>query len=68
MIEYDNKEIEALIDSYIHNARNRNILKDRLIDGLSFKELEGKYNLTERHIKRIVYTSQEKLFTHMKIM
>ena len=67
MIDYDNKEMELLIDSYIHNARNRQILKDRLIDGMSYKELEGKYNLTDRHIKRIVYTSQDKLFKHIKV-
>lgn len=65
MIDYDNKEIEALIDSYIHNERNRQILKDRLIDGLSYDQLSEKHHLSDRHIKRIVYTSQDKLFRHL---
>ncbi|MBP5311894.1 MAG: hypothetical protein J6112_03570 [Clostridia bacterium] len=43
-----------LIDEYIHSARDRQILKDRFIDGLTFAELEDKHNLSERQIKRIV--------------
>lgn len=66
MIEYDNNEISALIDSYIHNARNRQIIKDRLIDGLTYDQLSVKYHLTDRHIKRIVYNAQDILFKHIK--
>ena len=33
------REIKSLIDAYIHNERNRNILKRRLIDGICFEPL-----------------------------
>lgn len=46
---------------YIHNERNRNILIDRYVNDMMFKELADKYSLTERHIKRICYREFEKL-------
>lgn len=54
MIEYTNPQIEKWIDNHIHSARDRAILKDRFIDGLTFSELEQKHRITERQIKRIV--------------
>lgn len=65
MIEYSNSEISELIDEYIHNARNRAILKDRLVDGLIFEELAEKYDLSVNHVKTIVYREQEKVFKHL---
>ena len=54
MTDYGNNQVSALIDEYIHSARNRDIVKDRLVDGLSYKELESKYFLSQRQLKRIV--------------
>lgn len=54
MKEYTNSQIATLIDEYIHSQRDREILKDRFINGLTFSELSGKYYLSERQIKRIV--------------
>lgn len=51
---YSNTQIANLIDEYIHSARDRAILKDRLIDGLTYAELEDKHGLSERQLKRIV--------------
>ena len=53
-MNYTNSQMAYLIDEYIHSARDRAILKDRFIDGLTFGELEAKHNLSERQIKRIV--------------
>ena len=54
MKEYANSDVRTAIDEYVHYARDREILKDRLIDGMTYAELSGKYNLSERHIKAIV--------------
>lgn len=54
MKEYTNSQIATLIDEYIHSQRDREILKDRFVNGLTFSELSGKYYLSERQIKRIV--------------
>ena len=43
MIEYSNSEIEKVIDEYVHNARNRAILKRRLIDGICFEPLAEEF-------------------------
>lgn len=37
---YSNTQIANLIDEYIHSERDRKILKDRLINGLTYAELE----------------------------
>lgn len=58
-----NSMISSLIDEYIHNAVYRDILKDRLINDLTFSELSKKYGFSERHTKRIVYKTSEKLFS-----
>lgn len=66
MIEYTNTQIASLIDDYIHSERDRAILKRRLIDGVLYDKLADEFDLSERHVKRIVYTSQEILFKHLK--
>lgn len=65
MIEYTNTQIATLIDEYIHSERDRAILKRRLIDGILFDKLADEFELSERHVKRIVYTSQDILFKHL---
>lgn len=54
MISYTNSEIIALINEYIHSERDRSILIDRFVNGLTFSELSDKFYLSERQIKRIV--------------
>jgi len=49
-----NSELSAYIDEYVPSKRNREILKDRLIDGIKVVELSEKYELSERQIKNIV--------------
>ena len=54
MINYTNSEIVVLINEYIHSERDRLILIDRFVNGLTFSELSDKFYLSERQIKRIV--------------
>lgn len=64
--EYTNSEIGKAIDEYIHSYRDRMILRRRLIDGILYDELADEFNLSVRHIKRIVYTGQDILFKHLR--
>lgn len=48
-------QLSVLIDDWIKDRRNRDILKDRLIGCMTFGEIAYKYNICERHVKRIVY-------------
>ena len=55
-------EIEQAIDEWILNERDRKILKRRLLDGIIFESLAYEFDLSVRHIKTIVYRSEDKLF------
>ena len=66
MREYTNSEIERLIDEHIHSERDRAVLKRRLMDNICFEPLAEEFNLSPRHIKRIVYKNQEIIFKHLK--
>lgn len=65
MMDYTNSQICALIDEYIHSERDRHILKRRLCDGIIFEKLAEEFGMSDRHIKRIVYKLQERLFKHL---
>lgn len=55
---------EEMINQWIFNELHRNILKSRLIDGLSFTELSEKYGKSVRQMKNIVYDGCAKLEKH----
>lgn len=65
MKEYTNSEIISLIDEHIHNQRNRDLLKRRLVDGICFEPLSEEFDLSVRQVKTIVYREQEKLFRYL---
>ena len=65
-IDYTNSEIASAIDEHIHSARDRAILKRRLIDGICFEPLAEEFELSVRQIKAIVYKGQEKVFSKLK--
>lgn len=66
MREYSNSEIAAVIDEYIHNERNRAILKRRLIDGILYEPLAEEFGLSVTHTKTIVYRCQNTIFKHLE--
>ena len=64
-----NSELAMLIDEWVrglHAERNREMLKDRLINGMLFEPLAEKYNLSVRATQNIVYKASEQLFKHVK--
>ena len=58
-------EWERLIDDWIFNQKHREILKDRLLNGIPFEPLAEKYNLSVTQVKNIVYRATEKLTKHL---
>ena len=71
-MKYDdlsNSEISNLIDEYVrgmHAVRNRQMLKDRLIDGMLFEDLAEKYGLSVCATQNVIYKASEQLFRHIK--
>lgn len=58
-------DIVFLIDEWIHNERDRKILKRRLLDGITYERLAEEFDLSVRQIKTIVYKSENRIFNHM---
>ena len=60
-----NSELSYLIDQWIRSERDRAILKDRLINGMTFERLAEKHDMSVRQTKNIVYKSMEKLVSRL---
>ena len=58
-------EIERLIDEWIYKEKYREILKDRMLNGMTYEALAEKYGMSDRQMKRIVYKSEDIFFNHM---
>lgn len=65
-MEYANSQVENLINEWIHSERDRAILRRRLIDGILFEPLAEEFDMSVRHIKRIVYAGSTIIFSHYK--
>lgn len=51
---YSNHRVSEVIDEYIHSARDRNILRAKLVDGITYDALAGQYDLTYERVRDIV--------------
>lgn len=58
-------EFSRLIDEWIFSERDREILKRRLLDGISYNQLADQFELSVRQIKNIVYKGEDRLFKHI---
>lgn len=65
MKEYTNSQIAQIIDEHIHSERDRQILKSRFIDGLTYEKIAEKYDLSLRYTKTVIYKQQEVVFKHL---
>jgi DNA-directed RNA polymerase specialized sigma24 family protein len=70
VIQLCRADIERLADQWItgRNAeRDREIIKRRLIDGITYERLAEDFDLSDRQIKNIVYKRQEAIYKHVPI-
>ena len=66
---FSKSQIDALIDEWIigKNAqRDREILRRRLFDGITFEVLSLEFDLSVRQVKNIVYKGESKIYSHIK--
>jgi DNA-directed RNA polymerase specialized sigma subunit len=61
MNEYTNDEMCLKINNLIHSIRDRELMKCRLIDGLTQEQIAEKFNLSVRQVQRIIYKFQKVL-------
>lgn len=71
-MEYSNSQIRELIEEWIHSERDREVLRYRLIDGLTIDQICTRYQ--DKHpdgylscdtVKRILRRNEERLFKHI---
>lgn len=65
MVDYSNSKIAEAIDEFVHNKRDREVLKLRLIDGLTYEKIAEQMDLSPRAVKYIIYRGQDKVFRHL---
>lgn len=65
MKEYDNRRMADVIDNYIHSERDRQVLKRKLIDGISYEKLGEDFRLDDSTVKRIVKRHRETIDAHL---
>ena len=54
-------ELQYLIDQWIFNERDRRILADWLLNGMTYERIAEKYDMSDRQIKNIVYKTMDRL-------
>lgn len=57
-------EIAYLISEWVFNKRDREILIDKMLDGLTYDELADKYCLSPQRLKVIVKVNKERILAH----
>ena len=62
-----NERISRLIDSYVRRSDYRHILKDRMINGLTYSQIANIYGFSEKQIKNIVYKNENALLKILDI-
>ena len=65
-MEYTNSQIRELIREYLHSDRDRRVLYDRLVMGMTFEALAEKYAMSPRQMRTIVHKNESILFKHIK--
>ena len=65
LISMSRSQLQEIIDEWIFNERNRNIVKRRLLDGITFEALAEEFDLSVQQTKNIVYKCQNALRGHL---
>ena len=58
-------QVLDLIDAYIFNERNRQIVSRRLIDGVLYEDLAEEYSLSVNQVKTVCYKAIDKITSHI---
>lgn len=62
--DYSNHRVRAVIEEYIHSTRDRALILDSLVDGLSYDELAERYSLTYEGVKGVMKKGRAALDRH----
>ena len=65
-MEYSNSRIREIAAEYIHHRRDRDLICDRLTEGMTIEAIAGKYDMSVSQVKRIIRKNTEIIFRKMK--
>lgn len=63
-----NAELAEIISNWVkgrHAARNKKIMVERLIDGMTYEEIAELHDLSVNQIKNIVYKHEYVIYRHV---
>lgn len=60
-ITLTNSELAELIGEHIHSERDRQIMKMKLIDGLTYEKIAEKVEMSPRYVRSLVRKLTERL-------
>lgn len=60
-ITLTNTEIAELISEHIHSERDRQIMRMKLIDGLTYEKIAERFEMSPRYIRSLVKKLTERL-------
>lgn len=58
--------IEAAISEYIHDRRNREIARRKILDGEPYEPLSESYGLTPGQVKNIIKKARRIIYEHLE--
>lgn len=62
--DYSNHRVREVIDEYIHSSRDRALILDNMVDGLSYDELAWKYQIAYESVRDVMRKGKEALDRH----
>ena len=65
-LDIPRSEWERLIDEWIFNEKHRAMLKESLLDGITYERIAEKHEMSPRQVARIIPRLQNQLFKHIK--
>ena len=64
-MEYTNSLIRELIAEHIHNATDRKMVFERLVNGLTFEKISEIYQMDVKTVRKRIHRCEEILFRHI---
>lgn len=58
-------QINGLITEWIHDERDRDLIRRRLLDGVIYERLAEEFELSVTQVKSICYKAQRRLIDHI---
>lgn len=63
--DYFNSDAERVINEVVHNKRDRELMRLRLIDGLTFQQMAEALDLSVRHTQNLYAKYAPRVFKHL---